>query len=338
MTKASLFDGVTGVVAKHAKMFASAAFAAATFTSVSVAAPPSAFVPGRGTQIDQVGDDFEDPSWGYRFNNPKSSEEIDEQSRQPLGKSTNGRWFEGAKRGHPDIVRRVDTPLGGLPGSFGAMLLQSRETGIPNRISNKIQQDDFIANVQYRVGGPIDVDQSPSFVTRIFLPPIAEWEPRSGPHFAFRAAVETTVTATKRKFLFSSTNVENEIYWPGLFICLDSKHDSGKPHDYAYFRVRADRNGGDFRGPDIAVTGWWTLGMSFSSDGMVHYYGHPGVEDLTEEDYMTSQYPYGYRCERVRTFFYNIINVDNGRSWSSPLIVDDTYAYVGRNLRFASRR
>ena len=62
--------------------------------------------------------------------------------------------------------------------------------------------------------------------------------------------------------------------------------------------VRANRNGSDFKGPQITTTGWWTLGMSFSADGQVHYYAKPGVEDLTQDDYITSQYPYGYRCER----------------------------------------
>ncbi len=108
--------------------------------------------PGTGTQLTQVGDDFEDESWSFVFNNPKSTEDIDENQRQPLGQSTNKRWYEGAKRGHPDIVQRVPTPEGGLEGSTGALLLKSLYTGIPNRPSRKMHQDDFICNVQYRIG------------------------------------------------------------------------------------------------------------------------------------------------------------------------------------------
>ncbi|MFM9064392.1 MAG: hypothetical protein ACKOOI_15370, partial [Pirellula sp.] len=61
-------------------------------------------VPGTGVQLNQVGDYFEDETWDFIPNNPKSTEDIDENQRQPMGKSTNGRWYEGAKRGHPDVV------------------------------------------------------------------------------------------------------------------------------------------------------------------------------------------------------------------------------------------
>lgn len=286
-------------------------------------------VPGSGVELTQVGDDFEDPKWGYIYNNPKSTEDINEMQNNPLGKSTNGRWYEGIKRGQPDVVKRVPTPPDGLPGSQGALLLQSLHTGIPNKPSRQMHQEDFIANVQYRIGGPIAVSKTPSVTTRVFLPPIAEWEKRSGPQFAFRAAVETTKMSDKQVFLFSSKQEENEVYWPGLFIVLESKHQTGKPDDYAYFRVRAAKNGGDFKGPQITQTGWWTLGLSFTPDGMVHYYARPGIDDLTADDYITSQYPYGYRCERFRTFFYNVVNGDDGRTWSTAWIVDDPKVFIG---------
>ncbi len=296
-------------------------------------------VPGSGIELTNVGDDFEDPNWKYIPNNPKSTEDINEQQNNPIGKSNNGRWFEGIKRGHPDVVKRVPTPPDGLPGSQGALLMQSLFTGIPNRPSFKMHQEDFIANVQYRLGGPIPVNQTPSATTRVYLPPIAEWEKRSGPQFAFRAAVETTKQTQKKAFLFSSSEDENEVYWPGMFIVLESKHQSGKSHDYAHIRVRADRNGSDFKGPDIQVTGWWTMGMTFTPDGMIHYYAKPGIDDLTEDDYITSQFPYGYRCERFRTFFYNVVNGDNGKTWTSAWIVDDPKVFVLNNgTRTASRR
>ena len=292
-------------------------------------------VPGSGVELTQVGDDFEDPKWNYIYNNPKSTEDINEMQNNPLGKSANGRWYEGIKRGQPDLVKRVPTPEGGLPGSTGSMLMQSLHTGIPNRPSYQMHQEDFIANVQYRVGGPIAVSKTPSVTTRVFLPPIAQWEKRSGPQFAFRAAVETTKVSEKQTFLFSSKQEENEVYWPGLFIVLDSKHQTGKKDDYAYFRVRAARNGGDFKGPQITQTGWWTLGLSFTPDGMVHYYARPGIDELTEQDYITSQFPYGYRCERFRTFFYNVVNGDDGHTWTTPWVVDDPKVYVGETSRMA---
>lgn len=295
-------------------------------------------VPGTGVQITQVGDDFEDEEWNFIPNNPKSSEDIDEKQRMPMGKSTNGRWYEGAKRGHPDIVKRVPTPEGGLPDSSGSLLLKSLQTGIPNAPSNKMHQDDFICNVQYRLGGTVRVDQSPSMTTRVFIPPLDQWEKRNGPHFAFRAAVETTIQETKNKFLFASTQEKEEIYWPGLFILRGTKNVNGRATPYAYIRVRADKNGGDFMGPEINETGWWTLGLSFTPDGLVHYFAKPGVEELSREDYIATAMPYGYRCEEVRSFFYNVVNGDNGRDWSTDWIIDDPKFYVAKSARVASRK
>ncbi len=303
-------------------------------------APGSAFVPGTGSVLTQVGDDFEDPDWEYIPNNPKSTGDIDKRQNTPVGKSKNGRWFEGIKRGHPDVVQRVETPAGGLPGSQGALLLQSLHTGIPNRPSHTMHQEDFIGNVQYQLGGPIDIAQGPSVTTRVFLPPIDQWEHRSGPHFAFRVALETDVPKfNPKRFFVSKKEDEDEegVYWPGLFIILESKHETGKEHDFAYFRIRADRNGGDAKGPHITTTGWWTLGMSFSADGLVHYYAKPGVEDLTQADYITSQMPYGYHGKRFRSFFYNVVNGDDGVNWSTPWVVDDAKVFISRGGRVALR-
>jgi hypothetical protein len=294
-------------------------------------------VPGTGIQLTQVGDDFEDEAWGYTPNNPKSTEDIDEKQRQPMGKSSNGRWYEGAKRGHPDIVKRVPTPAGGLEGSEGALLMKSLQTGIPNAPSFKMHQDDFICNVQYRIGGTVPVSQSPSMTTRVYLPPMEDWERRNGPHFAFRAAVETTIMETKKQFLFASQEKKDEIYWPGLFILRGVKTVNGKQTPYAYFRVRADRTGGDFLGPEIPVMGWWTLGLSFTPDGLVHYFAKQGTGELTRDDYIATAMPYGYRCEEVRSFFYNVVNGDNGRDWSTDWIIDDPKFYVVKTNRVASR-
>ena len=86
-------------------------------------------VPGTGTKLTQVGDDFEDETWEYIYNNPKSTRENDKQDRYPAGESKNGRWYEGMKRGQPDVIKWVPTPKGGLPGSHGSLLLQSLYTG-----------------------------------------------------------------------------------------------------------------------------------------------------------------------------------------------------------------
>ena len=305
--------------------------------SIAKAAPPlNVVIPGSGEQLMNVGDDFEDSNWGFVPNGPKSSEDIDKNQRMPLGKSTNGRWYEGAKRGYPDVMQWVPTPEGGLPGSQGALLLKTMKTGIPGKVTHEMHQDDFIANVQYRTGGAISVSQSPNVTTRVYLPPMEEWEMRNGPHFAFRAAVETTIME-KSKFPLAPSHEKEEIYWPGLFILRESKKVSGKNVDQVFFRVRSDRNGGDFRGPSIDVLGWWTLGLSFTPDGVVHYFAKPGVEELNRDDYIASALPYGYRCETFRTFFYNSVNMDNGRSWSTAFIIDDPKVYLASPTRMARR-
>lgn len=303
-----------------------------TFGDAPMASAQRAVVPGAGTEIVGVADDFEDPNWQFIPNNPKSTEDIDENQRAPMGKTTNGRWYEGIKRGHPDEVKRVPTPSGGLAGSSGAMLMRSRDTGIPGRPSGEMHQDDFVCNVQYRLKRPIQISEVPSVTTRVFLPPVAQWEPRSGPHFGFRLALETTAMIEQRigKTPLKTKSKGNEVYWPGMFIEFESKAQTGKEDDYAYLRIRSNSQGGDFRGPQITQTGWWTLGMSVTPDGMVHYYAKPGIEELTEDDYITSQFPYSYRAERFRTFFYNICSADNGRQWSTAFIVDDPKVYVLR--------
>ena len=132
---------------------------------------PAQVVPGTGRKLDKVGDDFEDAEWKYLPNLPKSSEEQDKQVRAPGGVSANGRWFEPGKRGQPDMVRRVETPEGGLAGSQGALLLRSCYTGIPGRPSGRPQQDDFSCDIASRIGGPISVSSTPSIVVRVYLPP-----------------------------------------------------------------------------------------------------------------------------------------------------------------------
>ncbi len=306
---------------------------ASCFTTVSANAQRPV-VPGTGTEIVGVADDFEDPNWGYIPQNPKSTEDIDDNQRGPMGRSTNGRWYEGIKRGHPDIVKRVPTPAGGIPGSTGSLLMRSMFTGFDNTPSYKMHQDDFVANVQYRLRRKINVSEAPSVTTRVFLPPVDQWENRSGPHFGFRLALETTAMTEKEtgRGIFKRKTMEmgNEIYWPGMFIEFENKDQTNRPDDYAYLRIRSNSRGGDFRGPQITSTGWWTLGMSVTPDGMVHYYASQGVDDLTEADYITSQYPYDYRCERFRTFFYNICSADDGRRWSTSFVVDDPKVFLLR--------
>jgi hypothetical protein len=303
--------------------------------AASIAAAAGPFVPGTGSPVPEVGDDFEDSEWDFVPNWPKSSYENDKRTRNPGGFSKNGRWFEPSKRGQPDYVKRIETPPGGLPGSEGALLLRTLQSGIPGNPSHQNQQDDFVANVTRRLGVTIPVYNEPSIVTRLYLPPVDQWENRSGSQFAFRAGCRGLKDGAL------------EEYWPGIFVQFQSETDSKTKQDAAFFVIRADGRGRDIRGPEITQTGWWTLGMSFTMDGKVHYYLKPGVDDLTTEDYITTYIPYSMPCRQFDTMFFDCFNRDDGKSWSTPFVIDDPSLYVirgyeqltaGYNRRLASQK
>ncbi|MCH2597585.1 MAG: hypothetical protein MKZ95_17595, partial [Pirellulales bacterium] len=81
--------------------------------------------------------------------------------------------------------------------------------------------------------------------------------------------------------------------------------------------------------------GWWTFGMSITPDGQVHYYASPGVDPLTPEDHLTSQYPYSYRALSFRTFFFNGCNRNDRHSRSTPFVIDDPQLYLVQADRVA---
>lgn len=287
-------------------------------------------VPGTGTLLNT--DDFEDEKWNFDFAFPKSSKEEDEQIRYPLGRSNNGKWFESPKRGTPDVVRRVETPAGGLPGSTGALYLRSRDTGIPGRPGMKQAQDDFILQAR-----PLSVAYSPNAVVRVYLPPWEQWEQRTGVAFGMRLGLQGPQTKEKelnsvRRFLRgkrTETVTEIEPFYPGFFIQYNCKNDASSDYsvDHAVFIIRAGNDGRDIVGPKIMQTGWWTLGMSVTPDARVHYYASPGIDDLTPRDHIVSTTPHGIPAKFFNTIFFNVCSADNGQSWSTPWILDDPQVF-----------
>lgn len=288
-------------------------------------------VPGTGIKVLKCSDDFEDPTWEFIPNPPKSSVELDRQNRLPVGRSRNGLWAECQLRGEPDLVQRVETPPSGLPGSYGALLLRTQLAGIPGRLSGKAEQDDLQMNISQRAGGGIPVSWSPSVVVRVYVPPLEEWEDRSGASFGFRADVFGTRRKQREGLLGPTSETVQENYWPGFFFNLDARTGRDGTNRRAYLSLRATERGGDFRGPDLTA-GWWTLGMSFTPDGRIHYYAHAGIEDLTADDYLATRAPYGFRCERFNTMFFNVICREDGRTWSTPWIIDDPTLYAVRGF------
>lgn len=283
-------------------------------------------IPGTGTLVDSVGDHFEDESWNYVPQLPKGSGSLNKVDNFPAGYSANGRWSESTYRGQPCQVQRVPTPPGGLKESKGALLLRTLKTGT-GYPSYQMQQDDLLCNINTKMGGFIPVDWNPNFIVRVYMPPFEQWEDRSGPSFGIRADCmgrEVGGNVSYNRFLHNKM----EQYWPGFFICLQRKEETPDGKPLAYFILRAGNRGEDLRGPIIKQLGWWTLGMSFTADGKVHYFASPGLEPLTREDYLGSYYPHGFKAERFQTFFFNVVNMDDGKTWSTPWVVDDCMFYM----------
>ena len=114
-----------------------------------------------------------------------------------------------------------------------------------------------------------------------------------------------------------------------MFIQFNRKEDHKTETDSAMILIRSGPRGEDLPGPVIKKGGVWiTLGMTVTPDGSVHYYAHEGVGKLTQRDHLYSGRPYGYDAMQVNTFFFNVVNQDDGRTWSTRWIVDDTEVYV----------
>jgi hypothetical protein len=284
-------------------------------------------VPGSGIKVTAVGDDFEDANWVYNYNHPKSSRNINRRENGPLGVSANGRWLEGPHRGTPDVLERISTPPGGLPGSTGALLIRTIHPGIPKQITFKPQQDDIMVSVRQRLGSSVPASAVPSCTVRVYVPPFEEWEDRTGSSFGFRIDCWGSKPGTRGL----------EQYWPGMFINFRSSTSKNIAADSAFISVRGDSRGRDIRGPEVKP-GWWTLGLSVTPDGMCHFYAREGIEKLTEKDHLASYYCYGFRAQRLDLFFFNVVTGDNGKTWSTPWVIDDPEFFAATHLVAAQPR
>jgi hypothetical protein len=110
----------------------------------------------------------------------------------------------------------------------------------------------------------------------------------------------------------------------------------GYAKDSAYMVLRAQDSGHDFPGPEV-TPGWWTLGMSVTPDGQVHFYAHRGVQDLTAKDHLASRYCYGFRASQLDTVFFNVLSQDDGRTLSTPWVIDDPSIFVARGSEHIAR-
>ena len=284
-------------------------------------------VPGTGVLIKGVGDDMEDPSWSFQPFAPKSSRNMDDRENGPLARSTNGRWLEGPHRGTPDLLERIPTPAGGIEGSKGSLLIRTLRPGVPGKKSNQSQQDDIMVNVHKRLGRSIAASELPNCVVRVYAPPFEQWEQRNGGTFGFRIDV------------WGSKPGKGEIeqYWPGIFINYRDARSSRDRKPHAYMTRRGDGLGHDIPGPEVQP-GWHTMGMSVTADGMCHFYAKEGLDDLTEDDHLASYYCYGYRARRMDLFFFNVLTMDNGQTWSTPWIIDDPKLFAVHDIPLPAKK
>jgi hypothetical protein len=275
-------------------------------------------IPGTGLRIAKTGDDFEDEKFLYYPQHPKSSWNIDKEMNVPGGISVNNLWAEGGKRGTPDVVKRIATPPGGIEGSKGSMMIQSLHPAVPGRLSHQEHQDDLLHNVEGVTGTQIPVAWSPNVVCRVYIPAEAQWERRNGATFGYRIGL----------YGYTPQGKYDE-YWPGIFFHMQREQTKeGKVKASILSVLRADEFGRDLPGPTFEPSSWCTLGMSMPPDGSVQFFGKPGVEDLTEKDFLGGWHCYSWRAVNFSTFFYNVINLDNGRNWGTPWTVDDAYLYA----------
>ncbi|MEN0110997.1 MAG: hypothetical protein AAF805_09760, partial [Planctomycetota bacterium] len=158
-----------------------------------------------------------------------------------------------------------------------------------------------------------------------------QWENRTGASFGMRADCRGR-----------RPQGETAAFWPGMFVLFRSETSRNIESDYAQLSIRAGANGQDVRSVEIKEPGWWTLGMSFTPDGQIHYYASEGVDDLTADDYLASNYAYRYQALAFCNFFFNVANWDNGQSWSTPWVIDDPMVFVrppvGQSMASLPRR
>jgi len=315
--------------------------------AIAVAAPAAnvfrlatAVVPGTGLKITEMGDDFEDSTWKWHPNGPKSSRNLDRRERLPGGVSENELWYESTYRGRPDLVRQVGTPLGGAVGSKASMLIRTLHSGVPGRRTRTSQQDDLIFGGGSRFGTYIDVKHRPNFRVHVYLPPWKYWDKITDSSLGIRCDVEGRPWKTLTKKLFTRRiSTQTKTYWPGFFIQFNSPDDPryGFTEPSALIIMRADERGEDVVGPEIKQPGWWTFGMSFTPDGRVHYYASPGVDPLKSKDRIGSFFPYSCRARKFNSFFFNIVSRNDAKHWSTPWVIDNPYVFVATRSSLARK-
>ena len=121
---------------------------------------------------------------------------------------------------------------------------------------------------------------------------------------------------------------ETEPYWPGIFVNYKRPADRRKNEAPAFWVIRASNPGGDYQQTPIKESGWYTLGMSFTGDGMIHYYIHKGGEDLTAADRVASQFPVQLSMLVLHRRLLRLFGSNDGQNWTTGWVIDDPAVFL----------
>ena len=180
------------------------------------------------------------------------------------------------KRGTPDVVKRVATPPGGIEGSTGALLFATKYSGIPGTISNEQQQDDLLMMFDRRLGRSISMSLAAEL------------------HGARLPAAVRTVGEAQRPVVRHAGRLprpqagrqHRKPIGPACSCCSATQTARASRKTSPSSRSAPARAATTSAASRSYEPGWWTLGMSFSPDGQIHYYASHGVDDLTADDYL----------------------------------------------------
>lgn len=131
--------------------------------------------------------------------------------------------------------------------------------------------EDMTSTYTDQIGRSLDASERPSAVTWVWLPPFQEW-PTGVNASGFREWLGFRVTAHDANLQFTGG-----LYFPGIYVstddagpCLIARVGDGYAEDVTIGR--------------ISVSGWWTLGLSWSDQGRTEFYAAPGRVALTNEN------------------------------------------------------
>lgn len=157
---------------------------------------------------------------------------------------------------------------------------------------------------------PVLNSERPFCVAHIWLPPFNEWPttPNYNGNYIY-CGFRVTETRTQ----------QGALLYPGIFLGRD-----GTNNPVLYTRILAG-----FDGPrGLLVSGWWTVGIGWSAEGVISFYAAPGKVELTETDkFATDTALFPVLMKSVNGWFLDC-SVEQGATVSSPWYFGDVQLFA----------